>query len=771
MSDRASQIKLTDSNDLEINPATEDKQDDIIANQTNWTQKTGIVINGSDVSIQNPFSTDGDTIYEKDINVSSSSVGTFTGNIVDLFNTYWADILTDSSATNPKTFTITFNRPVVTNEIGFASTSGDFSNVKILLQDTSDVTRVTIDDSANNTKFTGNIYQFVKTTFIKAVIEFHTSDAVALSSSIIPKIQSRSISAIDGYISETNSSTLTLTSGSVFTGTAVDTLNYGMIVVSLKSDQASATDGLSVEFSIDGTNWDHTDIFTIAANTGKTFTFQTVARFMRVIYTNGGVNQTFFRLQTTLKPVYVKPSSHRIKDSISGEDDGELVKAIITGENPGGSFVNFKSTTAGNFKVSLEELENAISVNNNSQLRITPFNSRWNEIVQPLTAFWDLRTGELSPQFQGSFEYTVDNTDLMTQTLANGGTVTQASGMGIVTTSTTTASMAMLTSKQHARYKSWLGGLLRFTALFTAWVAATEQFVWLQDETGSSVAFKNGYALWFDGTTFGYHRFQNDTLITTALANWDDPLDGTGASGATIDITKLNVFFIQYQYLWAGAIKIFFEVPNWDVVLVNTDQYAGANTEPSVHNPNFFFHMHVDNKATTSNLIIKSSSYAYFVEGKTRFIELHQPQNSSWIKTKNTVTTEIAIFTIRNKTTYASKTNFIDVFIENITASIEASSANNLGSVRLVKNATLGGAPSFNSINTTNSVVEIDTAGTTVTWGNEFITTTLAGKNDKAWLDLTTLDTILNPWESITLAGTSANSATINWALLWKELF
>jgi len=58
----------------------------------------------------------------------------------------------------------------------------------------------------------------------------------------------------------------------------------------------------------------------------------------------------------------------------------------------------------------------------------------------PLTAFGDLRTAELTPQFQGSFEYTVDNTELSTNTVVNGGTVTQADAMCVVTSSTTTAS-------------------------------------------------------------------------------------------------------------------------------------------------------------------------------------------------------------------------------------------------------------------------------------------------------------------------------------------
>ena len=738
MSDRASKLQLADSDDLTINPATSD-------NQTNWSQKTGIVINGADVGVQNPFSVDGDTIYEKDIDVSGSATGTFTGNIVDLFNSFGADILIDNSATNPKTFTITFNRPVTTNEIGFASTSGDFSNVKIQLQDTSDTTRVTIDDSANDTKFTGNIYQFVKTTFIKAVIEFHTVDTVSLSSSFIPKIQSRAISAIDGYISETNSSTSILTAGSIFTGTLVDTLNYGMVVVSLRSDQASATNGLDVQFSTDGTNWDHSDVFNIAADTGKTFTFQTVARFMRIIYTNGGVNQTFFRLQTILKPVYVKPSSHRVTDSITGEDDAELVKSVITGQDAAGIFRNVKLTNEGLLKTSVDS---------------------------PVSAFWDLRVAELSPQFQWSFEYTVDNTDININTVVNGGTVTQSNGMACIGASTTIASTAMFQSKKPAKYRPWLWGLQRFTSLFTTGVADTEQYAGLMDKRWSSAAFANWYAIWMNGETFSVLRWRNDILVESiSQSNFDDPLDGTGTSAITMDITKLNVFEIQYQYLGAGAINFFIEDPKTGFFIrFHTIKYANANTQPSTHNPNFHFTMFTNNKATTSDLIIKSASYAYFVEGKTKFTELHQPQNSSWIQTKNTVTTETAIFTIRNKTLYVSKTNFIDIFLENVTTSIQASSANNLGNLRLIKNATLWWTPSFTDINTSNSVVEIDTAWTTVTWGKEILSSTLAGKNDKLSWNLTTFDIIINPWESVTLAWQSANSATINWGLLWKEL-
>lgn len=109
----------------------------------------------------------------------------------------------------------------------------------------------------------------------------------------------------------------------------------------------------------------------------------------------------------------------------------------------------------------------------------------------PITAFGDLRVTNLSPIFQGSFEYTVDNTDLNTNTVANGGTVTQASAMAIVGTSTTTTSTALFQTKQHAKYRPGLGAVLRFTALFTTCTTETEQYIGLADEVGSSAAGKN----------------------------------------------------------------------------------------------------------------------------------------------------------------------------------------------------------------------------------------------------------------------------------------
>lgn len=175
------------------------------------------------------------------------------------------------------------------------------------------------------------------------------------------------------FIDSNNSSTTPLAADAVFLGDMTEITQFGVMTIAVYSDVASATDGLAIEQSIDGTNWDHVDNFTIPAATGKTFSVQPTAKYLRIRYANGGTDQAVFRLQTILHTDYVKPSSHRIQDSIIDDDDAELVKAVLTGKNPADTFVNFQATTAGNFKVSLEELESGISDDTNSKLKVSPY--------------------------------------------------------------------------------------------------------------------------------------------------------------------------------------------------------------------------------------------------------------------------------------------------------------------------------------------------------------------------------------------------------------
>lgn len=137
-----------------------------------------------------------------------------------------------------------------------------------------------------------------------------------------------------------NSTTTNLAPNATWTGQWVDTSIYGTAIVGIIVDQNSATDGLVVEYSAGDEVVEQHDRFTILANNGKTFSFGMANKMMRVKYTNGTIATTKLNIQTILKTAYIKPSSHRIADSIVGDDDAELMKAVITGKRDDGTFGN-----------------------------------------------------------------------------------------------------------------------------------------------------------------------------------------------------------------------------------------------------------------------------------------------------------------------------------------------------------------------------------------------------------------------------------------------
>lgn len=122
-------------------------------------------------------------------------------------------------------------------------------------------------------------------------------------------------------ISLLNSTTATLGIGATFTGTGEDVSNFSEMRISVFADQASGTDGFSIQQSTNNTNWDITDTYTIPASTGKTFVVPRQARYFRMVYTNGGTSQGAFRLQSILNRTATAPSSNRASDGYTNETD------------------------------------------------------------------------------------------------------------------------------------------------------------------------------------------------------------------------------------------------------------------------------------------------------------------------------------------------------------------------------------------------------------------------------------------------------------------
>jgi hypothetical protein len=131
----------------------------------------------------------------------------------------------------------------------------------------------------------------------------------------------------------------------------VDVLDYAMMIVTVYSDEASATDGLEIQQSDDNINWDLSDCYTISAGASKTFSVQRSKQYFRVKYTNGGAEQGAFRLNTLLSKTMTKSSSHRVSDAIVDDDDAELVTNVNKAKQDDGTYTNIGATNNGNLKV------------------------------------------------------------------------------------------------------------------------------------------------------------------------------------------------------------------------------------------------------------------------------------------------------------------------------------------------------------------------------------------------------------------------------------
>lgn len=129
-------------------------------------------------------------------------------------------------------------------------------------------------------------------------------------------------------VSTSNSTASVLAGGAVFTGTSEDISQYGMATVSVAASHASATNGLSIQQSSDGTNWDVVDTYTVAAAVAATFSLPRQEKFFRVVYTNGATLQTSFRLQTIFTVNAGKSSSQRPGDAYTNEVDLEQMAAF-----------------------------------------------------------------------------------------------------------------------------------------------------------------------------------------------------------------------------------------------------------------------------------------------------------------------------------------------------------------------------------------------------------------------------------------------------------
>ena len=122
-----------------------------------------------------------------------------------------------------------------------------------------------------------------------------------------------------------------------------------------------------------------------------------------------------------------------------------------------------------------------------------------------------------------------------------------------VTVSTTANHYAVLQSRQYSRYIPGKSHLILMTGMY-GFTSGTSARIVLRTSTSGSVSDSN----------------------QVEKADWNiDPLDGTGPSGKTLDLTKTQILFIQAQCLGVGRVVVGFDI---DGILVPVHQFLNANS-------------------------------------------------------------------------------------------------------------------------------------------------------------------------------------------------
>jgi hypothetical protein len=306
----------------------------------------------------------------------------------------------------------------------------------------------------------------------------------------------------------------------------------------------------------------------------------------------------------------------------------------------------------------------------------------------------------------------------------------------------------------------WSATVNNATIIFKAWSDGNKGGAFSLDDTADST----GAAGTFAETVAGVSTTNN----FTAQSSWNaDKFDGTGESGVTLDPTKGNVYEIKYQWLGFGLITFSIEDPDdGDYHVVHRIAYANANIEPSLQNPTLPLHIMSKNVSNTSNLTIKTSSMAGFVEGKNVGLSV---LNSKSNNITNLAATELPILSVKNRVVHQSALNRVAVKSEFVSLATESSKP---VIFRIRLNPTLTGTPAFADVDAATSVVATDTAASGVSGGRVLLTTVL-GKLDSEIINFHELDKAIEPGEVfvITAEATSGSSQEVTVSLTWGELF
>jgi hypothetical protein len=306
-------------------------------------------------------------------------------------------------------------------------------------------------------------------------------------------------------------------------------------------------------------------------------------------------------------------------------------------------------------------------------------------------------------------------------------------------------------------FPGWKASAVGSTVIFLADSVGSKSGTFSLAQTGAGTPAAGSTAETLAGVA------ATDTWITQS--NWNgDKLDGTGASGITLNPQKGNVFQIDIQYLGFGDIVFKIEVNptngnNPEFVTVHTIRYGNTYTSVSQSQPSFPFTMAAYSAGSTTDVSVSIGSFAGFIEGEKRAIGPRESYyNNSGVTSSTSAYTPL--FTVKNGLVFKGRANQV---VSNLISLHGASKSNTgLTTFYLIRNATLTGPTNYTAWDT-NSATHLDSASTgcSFTDNSQVVWTGNVAESSSFNYALSDQEITLQPGESYTLAVRSVTATAV----------
>jgi hypothetical protein len=328
-----------------------------------------------------------------------------------------------------------------------------------------------------------------------------------------------------------------------------------------------------------------------------------------------------------------------------------------------------------------------------------------------LDAFGRIRISEPVSVFEQSFQRSALNSVWSTLTATSGSVTHNANLVSMLLgTTTTSGSLAVLQSRKRPRYVPGKSQIILLTGNMWAGQTNLRRRLGLFDESNGVFFEQLGTQL-----RVVLRSSTSGSAVDSAFsqANWNlDRLDGTGPSGVTLDITKQQIFVIDFQWLGSGRIRYGFVLNG---ILIYCHEIINQNVLTVPYSQNGSLPIRAEQQ-TLAALGVTPQALQFTcasVQSEGGFTDLGYVRSANNAGTSRAINGNFGVALPMIAVRKAS--DFAKLPAEFFNAQVFASTADDL-LVTMVKNPTLTGG---SWVSVSNSIMEANISATAISGGLE----------------------------------------------------